>query len=151
MNPDAKARIEGGNTLVFNSAMAVELATLAHGRVLGREKARRFASKMDATADFEPYLNPPLQADSGGDRLAQALQIVRLIGGAAGEEMYRRDYDDEWEILVRAFQNGLTSGRQPGRSADGTLEDLFVECGKHSDGVVSAALPDGFENAPKEA
>ena len=152
MNTDVKARIESGRILVFNSALVAELAILAKGPVVGREKVKKFAAKMNAIADFEPYLNMlSLHADSGGDRLAQALQIVRLIGVAAGEEMYLQDYDGDWEQLVRAFQSGLTSGEQPNRSADGTLVDLFRECGKHSDRIVSAALPSDFEDATKEA
>ena len=152
MNTNAKARIENGRTLVFNTALTVELAILAKGPVVGREKVKQFAAKKDAVSDFAPYLNMlSLQTDSGGDRLAPALQIVRLIGVAAGEEMYLQDYDGDWEQLVRAFQSGLTSGEQPNRSADGTLVDLFRECGKHSDRIVSAALPSDFEDATKEA
>lgn len=152
MNPEAKARIENGTTLVFNTALTVELAILTKGPALGREKVREFAAKMDSVKDFEPYLNMlSLHADSSGDRLSQALQIVRLIGNAAGDEMYRRDYDGDWEILVRAFQTGLMSGIQPNRSANGTLKDLFRECGKHADVIVSAVLPPDFEDAPKEA
>jgi hypothetical protein len=152
MNPDSRARIENGTTLVFNTALTVELAILAHGPVLGREKAKKFAAKMNSLADFEPYLTMlSLHADFGGDRLAQALQIVRLIGNAAGEEMYRQDYSDDWEILVQAFQSGLMSGEPASRSADGMLEDLFHECGKHADCIVSTTLPPDFEDAPKEA
>jgi hypothetical protein len=151
MIPDAKARIENGRTLVFNTALAVELAILTKGPVVGREKAKQFAAKKDALSDFEPYLKMlSLHADSGRDRLAQALQIVRLIGVAAGEEMYRRDYDGEWELLVREFQGGLLSEKQPGVSANGTLEDLFSECGKQSDLIVSAVLPPDFEDATKD-
>jgi hypothetical protein len=149
---DSKAKIENGKTLVFNTALTVEFMLLAKGPVLGREKAKQFAAKMNSIDDFTPYLNMlSLHADSGGDRLAQALQVVRLIGNAAGEEMYRQDYSDDWEILVQAFQSGLMSGEQASRGADGTIKDLFRECGKHADCIVSATLPPDFEAAPKEA
>jgi hypothetical protein len=145
MNPDAQANIHDGQTLVFNTALTVELALLAHGPELGRKKARQFAKKDDAEGYFAPHLNKPVLLPSAGDKMAQALSIVKLIGKAAGEEAYRQDYDDEYEILFRAFRDGLTSAEPPKRSADGTLADLFRECGKHSDLIISAALPSDFE------
>ncbi|MDR1514194.1 MAG: hypothetical protein LBS45_00740 [Synergistaceae bacterium] len=147
MDTDAKASIRDGNTLAFNTALVVELAALAKGPELGREKARQFAAMRDADADFEPYLKKlAVHVESGGDRLARALQIVRLIGNAAGTEMDQRDYDGEWDTLVHEFRNGLVSGQSPRESADGTLDDLFSECGKLAADIISAALPDSFED-----
>jgi hypothetical protein len=151
MRPDAKAMIENGRVLAFNPALAVEVTVLAGGPTLGREKARRFAAGRDAAADFAPYLDAPApRPDSRGDKLATALRVVRLVGNAAGAEMYRRDYDGEWAALVRAFQSGVMSEREPKESADGTLGDLFSECGKHAARIVSCALPDDFEDGASE-
>ena len=144
---DARATIIDGKLLSFNSALVVELALAAGGAEFARKAVGRFADRRGAGAIFEPYLNAlPRHADSGGDNFARALRIVRLIGNAAGGEAYRRDYDGEWDALIGEFMGGLASEQEPKRGADGTLEDLFRECGKHSYLVMANAILNSFKN-----
>ncbi|MDR1558584.1 MAG: hypothetical protein LBS84_02590 [Clostridiales bacterium] len=145
MNPEAKATIHDGRILVFNSAMAVEFAMLAHGVEAGRKKAKAFAIAGNVLDDFSAHLNRPVMIPSPGDRFAQALNIVKLIGKAAGAELYRVGSDCEWDPFFNAFQDGLTSAEETKREANGTLEDIFRECGKHADRMVSCVLPQGAE------
>jgi hypothetical protein len=143
MNPEARASIVDGTILVFNSALVVDLAILRHGPKAGRKIALKLAKKVGYLADVKRHIDRPVAVPSSeGDTFANAAKIVGLIGHAAGEELNRLDYypDNELDPLIRAFREGLTSEEDLKDGADGTLPDLFRECGKHSRFIISAAV-----------
>jgi hypothetical protein len=150
MNKDASAKIIDGKTLCYNSPLAVEMATLAKGPEEGREALRRFAKKHDAEKYFAPHLGALRLAPSELDRYAQALAIVKLIGRAAGEEIYRVDYDGEYEPLFQSFRKGLVSGEAIKGTTDGMLGNLFLECGRAAGSVMGCVLPDDADDMSRE-
>jgi hypothetical protein len=145
MNKDAAARIVDGKTLCYNSALPVELAVLAKGLEEGRKVIKRFARERGAEDCFAPHLGALRLVPSELERYAQALDIVKAIGRAAGEEVYRIDYDGEYEPFFQYFREGLVSGEDPEGTTDGTLGGLFLDCGRTAGGIMACVLPDDAE------
>jgi hypothetical protein len=142
MNSNAAAKIVDGRRLCYNTALSVEIAKLAKGPEGWREALKNYARKRGAENDFAPYLKELSPVSSEMERHIQALEIVKLIGRAVGEEVYRVHYDGNYEPLFLSFYKGFTSGEDPKGTTDGTLGDLFFECGQTGGGIASCVLPD---------
>lgn len=137
---EAKARIIDGQ-LVYNTTLTVQFAILAKG--LGEAKAslRKMAQKNGGLEEMDRILNGPLIVPfSELDRYGQLLDIVRLIGRAAGEELHRVNYEGEHEHLFQCFHQGLLSVQEEHPFAGGTLEALFYDLGVHASSVMGITL-----------
>jgi hypothetical protein len=151
MNKDAAAKIIDGKTLCYNTALTVEMAMLAKGPEEGREAIRRFAKKRGAEDDFAPHLGALRLVPSELERYAQALDIVKRIGRAVGEEVYRVDYDGEYEPLFQSFREGLILEEDAKGTTGDTLGGLFLGCGRATAGFMGCVLPEGAEDMSRES
>lgn len=136
----ARAHIIDGQ-LTYNAALTAQFAILVKGLKEGKETLRKIARKNGGLEEVERILNGPLIVPfSKLDRYGQLLEIVRLIGKAAGEELYRMNYAGEWEPLFRCFHQGLLTVQEERPYAEGTLEALFFDLGIQADSVMGIVL-----------